>query len=307
MALGRRVAMALVGVTVLAAYAGAATVVLLALLSLTTADVSFATLALGVAAATVAVGSLSYRYGTARILAQLDAVPLSVGDAPDAYRLLDRLAAEMDVDVPQLYVARMSVPNAVSLGGPRGGAIVVDESLFRFLDAAEFEGVLAHELAHIEGRDSLVQTVAFTVARTLVAVVAVVVLPVALLAKGVSRFAAWTRGDPAGGGLDVDQRVGAIVVFVFVAFVLVVRARSRKREFAADERAVDVTGNPLELASALRKIERASEPPGLLGAFSRRREDETRWLATHPALDERIERLRERASETAGWHRVELR
>jgi heat shock protein HtpX len=188
--------------------------------------------------------------------------------------------------------------DAVSIDGP-GGAVVFDEILFRILDRDEFAAVLAHELAHIEHRDSLVQTLVFTAGPTLLGFLVVLVLPALLLAHGVSRLLAWTRGRPSdGGGLAVHERVGRVVLAAVVFLTLLVRARSRHREFAADDRAVEVTGDPVALAAALRKIERASEPRGILGALSRRsgEEDVPAWRSTHPAFEAGIERLRERAT-----------
>jgi heat shock protein HtpX len=296
MGFGRRVLLALVGVTVLFGYAAAAGVVLLGLYALFSLDVDVQTALAVAAAVTLALGYLSYRFGTARVLAELRAVPLSPRRAPGAYRRLQRLADRMGIDPPTLYVARMAAPNAVSLGGP-SGAVVLDDALFRILDAEEFEAVLAHELAHIERRDSLLQTLASTVGRTLVGFLAVLVLPAALLAHGFSRLLAWASGAPGRrSGPAVHERVGRVVLVAVVVLTLLVRAHARQREFAADDRAVEVTGNPGKLASALRKLQRAREPRGLLGLLYRRETDRNarRWLSTHPAFDERIERLREK-------------
>jgi len=297
MGLGRRLLMVLVGVAALVWHALAAAVVLWALVVVASADIP-PTTAVGVfVGVAVALGYLNYRVGAARVLAQLHALPLEPRNAPRAYRVLDSLSDRMGVEPPTLYVARMPVPNAVSLGGP-GGAVVFDRALFGVLDAAEFEAVLAHELAHIENRDSLVQSLAFAVGRTLVGFLAVVVLPAALLARGWNRLLAWARGRPTAASAGaLHERIGRLVLVAFVALTLLVRARSRQREFAADDRAVEVTGDPLALARALRKIQRAREPVGLPGPLSGRREETEgeRWFATHPAMDDRIERLRERA------------
>ncbi|MFB6270948.1 MAG: M48 family metallopeptidase, partial [Halobacterium sp.] len=292
MGLGRRVLLALVGVVVLLAYVAAAAVVAAGVLALLSLDVPLPTALAVAAVVTLTVGYLSYRTGTARILAQLDAVPVAPQRAPTAYRTLETLADRMDVDPPTLYVARMAAPNAISLGGP-GGAVVFDRTLFRILDRDEFAAVLAHELAHIEHRDSLVQSLAYTVGRTLVGFLVVLVLPVALLARGVSRLLAWAHGRPGERrGLAVHERVGRVVLVALVLVTMVVRARSRQREFAADDRAVEVTGDPVALASALRKIDRASKPRGLLGHLYRRgrQDDVPPWLSTHPALEDRIQR-----------------
>ncbi|WP_336036530.1 M48 family metallopeptidase [Halobacterium yunchengense] len=303
---GRRAAFALVGVAAFLGYAAAAGVVLLGVVAALSLDVRPA-VALAVAAGTVlAVGYLSYRAGTARVLAQLNAVPLSPGRAPGAYDRLHALADRMGVEPPTLYVARLAAPNAVSLGGP-GGAVVLDESLFSILHADEFEAVLAHELAHVERRDGLVQSLAYTVGRTLASFLAVLVLPAVLLVRGGDRLLAWASGRPGERGLPVHERVGRVVLVAVLLVSVLVRARSRKREFAADDRAVDVTGRPLALASALRKMERATRPRGLFAVLApprREQADADRWLSTHPAVEDRVERLRERASEDT--HRVEV-
>jgi heat shock protein HtpX len=302
MNVGRRLLFAAVGVGALLGYASAAAVVLLAYASLFVLDVSLVTAAAALLTTTVAVALLNYRYGTTRLLAQVNAVPLAPRQAPTAYRKLEDLAADMAVGHPRLYVASLPAPNAFSIGGP-GNAVVFDEVLFRILDPAEFEAVLAHELAHLERRDSLVQTLAYSLARTLVTVLGMLLLPIVLAARGVDRFAAWTTGCPGDTErFDLHERVGALVVFAFLLCTLAVRARSRTREFAADDRAVEVTGTPLQLASALRKIERAQSPGGgLLDLLSGRRRtdrsDEDRLFATHPSLDERIERLRTQAAQ----------
>lgn len=301
MAVGRRVLMALVGVVVFVTYAAAAAVALWVLVSAVRGDISLLGAVAFVAVVTLVFGYASYRFGTARILAQLNARQLTPSTSPEAYQRLDALTGEMDVEMPTLYVAQMPMPNAISLGGPGGGAVVFDRSLFRILDADEFEGVLAHELAHLESRDSLVQTLALSLARTVVAFIAVLLLPVTLLAKGVSRLLAWIRGRPfERSGFDLHRRVGHLVVFVLVALTLLVRAHSRSREFAADERAAEVTGKPLELASALQKIARASQPArGILSPLYVHTEEseEERWLSTHPSMDERIDNLRDLASD----------
>lgn len=299
MAVGRRVAMALVGVLVFTVYAAAAALVYWVLASAVRADVSLASTLVVVVVATVVFAYASYRFGTARVLRELDARPLTPDTSPEAYERLDRLTGQMDVGEPTLYVARMPMPNAISLGGPGDGAVVFDRRLFRLLTPVEFEGVLAHELAHLESRDSLVQTVAYSLSRTVVSLLAVALLPVTLLATGISRLLAWVRGRPFdASGFDIHRRIGSLVLVVFVALTLLVRAHSRSREFAADERAVSVTGRPGALATALRKIARASEPAtGILSPLYVHTDetDEERWFSTHPSMDERIEHLQELA------------
>lgn len=248
-------------------------------------------------------GAFSYWFGTARLLSALNAVPLERREAPRTHALLDRLCNRMDVARPQLRLAWMEFPNALALGGAGSGVLVVDRQLFRLLTAEELAALLAHELAHLESRDSLIQTLAYTTGRALVSLLVLALLPALLLLAGISRGWAWIRGRPThrpSGPVQAARRgLGYLVAFLLVGLTLLVRAHSRRREYAADDRAVEVTGDPLALASALQKIDRASEPAWSLQSPLYVHGDEegplTRLLSTHPPMDERIERLVERA------------
>lgn len=257
------------------------------------------------AASTAALGYLSYRFGTRQLLATVDAAPLPRQRAPGLYRRVDTLAGRMSVDPPELMVARLEAPNAMAVGGGRDGVLVVDRSLFYLLDGDELEAILAHELAHLESRDSLVQTLAYSAVRTLVGLALVPLLPVVFLLTGLGRAGAWLRGRPFGPEQGLTTRVrlwlGRAVTLLLLGLTLLVRAHSRRREYAADDRAVTVTGKPAALARALRKIERAAQPrQGLLATlYTHGTETDplTELLSTHPATDERVERLAGRAGE----------
>lgn len=297
-----------VGVAVLVFYALAAFVLLELLVWLWDARPDTGTLLAWILLAVVLAGAFSYWFGTLQLLSALNAVPLDRREAPRTHALLDRLCERMDVDRPELRLAWMDVPNALALGGAGSGVLVIDRQLFRLLTAEELAALLAHELAHLESRDSLVQTLAYTTGRTLVSLLVLALLPVLLLLAGVSRGWAWIRGRPTGGSfgpVEAARRgVAFLVAFVLVALTLLVRAHSRRREYAADDRAVEVTGDPLALASALRKIERASMPGwSLHSTLYVHGDDEgplTRLLSTHPPMDDRIARLVERANRVEG-------
>jgi heat shock protein HtpX len=219
----------------------------------------------------------------------------------------------MTVDRPPILVADLDAPNALSLGGPRKGVIVLDDDLLGLLSIDELEGIIAHELAHIESYDTFVQTTIVTGMRTLVGLLFFLSLPVVLVLLGVDRGAAWIAGQPG------EWRYGVAWLFGWALQVLVsallspvtlgVLAYSRRREYAADSRAVEVTENPVALARALTKIHRAANPRG--GVFSllyiqhERDSDARRLLSTHPPIPERVERLVGRADGVAG-HGVEL-
>lgn len=308
--LALRALMVAVGLSVLAFYGLAAWLAVELLVAVWANRPPLPTTLAIVAATTLLFGYLSYQFSTARILASLDAAEVPRRRAPDLHRRLDRIADRMAIDRPRLLVADMPLPNALSLGGARNGVVVLDRALLRILAPAELDGIVAHECAHLESRDSLIQTLAYSVTRTVVGLVTVVLLPALLFAAGLAQAEAWIRGRPhrrGPTGLDqVHALVGSVVAVVLLALTVLVRAHSRRREFAADERAADVTGQPVALARALRKIERVSDPDwGLLSPlYTRGDEDGTlaRILSTHPATDDRVERLVERA-ERAGDRR----
>lgn len=264
---------------------------------------------------TVLLGYLSYRFGTRQLLSQVSAADLPPSRAPELHARLDRLAEAMDAGRPRLLIGRLGAPNAMALDGVRGGVVVLDRSLFYLLSADELEALLAHELAHLESRDSLVQTLAYSAGQSLVWVVVALALPFVVVGSGLRRALDWIRGRPPADSLApvsaLRRRVGQVVMVSFVALTLVLLAHSRRREFAADERAAAVTGKPVTLARALRKIQRATEPRWSMVSPLYVRGDEegalTRLLSTHPAMDDRIERLVERADRERGAVSIEIR
>ncbi|SEO89115.1 heat shock protein HtpX [Halorientalis persicus] len=301
--LGLRALMAGVGLSLLAGYGLAAWAVYSVLVWVWASRPPLGTTVAIVAATTLVLGYLSYQYGTSQLLASVDAADLPRERAPELYRRADRLAAEMRIETPRLLVADMAVPNALALGSPADGTVVLDRALFRLLSTAELEGILAHEFAHLESRDSLIQTLAYSGLRTLVGIVTVLLSPALLFLTGLARGVAWIRGRPtrwAEGTIGQFRLLigNGVVVLLFV-FTLAIRAHSRRRELAADDRAVSVTGDPMALARALAKIDRVRDPNWSLLSplYTRGDEDGTlgQVLSTHPAIDERIERLRERA------------
>lgn len=300
--------MVLVGIAVFVAYAAAALGGYL-LLTWLFADPPDLLVALGVVVVlTVGTGYLSYRFGTRRLLSGLHPRELPRERAPAVYRRLDRLCTTMHVSPPPILVADLGAPNALSLGGPSRGVIVLDRSLLRLLTIDELEGILAHELAHMEGYDTFLQTLAVSMMRSLAGLVSLVLLPVVLLLHGTDRALAWVRGRPT------DQRVGfagrlrmaieALVGVLLSVLTLVFLAHSRRREFRADERAATVTGSPVALARALSKIHRAANPDWGLQSLLYIHGDEqdndglTRLFSTHPPIEDRVAALLDSAAVT---------
>lgn len=254
-----------------------------------------------VVGATLVAGYASYRIGTAQLRYALDAVELPRREMPELYRRVDALADRAGVEPPRLMIASLHGPNALAIGGVRDGDVVLDGSLFHLLTASELEAIIAHELAHLKGRDSLVKTLGYSLVRTVTGVVWLLVLPVALLVGGVVRAVALLRGDDL---TDVrravrsaDTAMTTLVAVCLFLLTAVVQAYSRHREYAADDRAAQLTG-PLALASALEKIDRATTPGGLLSTLVVHGDEEgpvTDLLASHPPMDDRIGRLRRQA------------
>jgi len=309
--------MVAVGVTLFVFYAGAAYLAYVFLRWVWLGRPGLTTTVVVVVGLSVLFGYLSYQFGTARLRASIDAAEITRARAPELHRRVAHLADRADVAMPNLLVANMPMPNAFAIGSPHNGYIVLDSGLFRLLAADELEAILAHELAHLESYDGLVQTVAYSAIEMVVGLVTVALLPVVLLLTGLARAIAWIRGRPLNVGVVGWLRYGisGVVSLLFLVLVLLVRAHSRRREFAADDRAVELTGKPVALARALQKIERASEPRGLLAHLYVHGDEEgplTRWLSTHPAMDERVERLAERVRkeherEQGRGRRIEVR
>lgn len=295
--MGRRTLAVLIGLTVLVGYLAAAYLVYRVLAVLVAGRPGPVPLVTALLVGTVLSGYLSYRFGTVGLLRSLDAQPLARHRAPWLYRRVDRLVEPMDLDRPDLLVASLGAPNALALGSSRRGALVLDVGLFRLLDGDELTGIVAHELAHLESDDGLVRAMIYASIQTAVGIGLVVAAPVALALTGIGRGLAWITGRPDNLALRVRAALGAGVGLVTFLVTAVVRSRSRRREFAADQRAAQVTGDPLALARALRRIERASQPR--LGPFripvEREEHPLERVLSTHPSTDERVERLVDQA------------
>ena len=248
-------------------------------------------------------GYLSYRANTNRLLSRLDVAPLTTAHAPNIHASVDRLTRRMDVNRPEVYVTRLGQPNAFALGN---GTLVIDQSLIRLLTPAELEGVLAHELAHLEGYDSLLRTLATSLLRTVTALVLVVVVPfvvtVSIACWGLSLVMGRPVRGPDSIGSGLRSGLHRLVMSLVVMPTLALQAYARRREYAADYRAVAVLDDPLALARALKKIQRANEPGrGLLSWLlpNRQHTERTRMeraFASHPPTDERVERVREAAT-----------
>ena len=217
-------------------------------------------------------------------LSAMLARPVSEVEHPELYRLVRELSKDGRMPVPRLYLSPAEQPNSFAVGrGPRSAAICCTEGLLEALDEAELRGVLGHELAHVSGRDVLASTVSAGLAT-------VITFPAAALAR---------LGRPGLGGLE---RL-LLLVFGPIAAVMVRLAVSPEREYRADASGALLTGDPLALASALRKTDagaadlplapdaRGTSVAHLMIVSPLTSEGLARLFLTHPPAGERIRRL----------------
>ena len=221
-------------------------------------------------------------------LSAMLARPVSEVEHPELYRLVRELSKDGRLPVPRLYLSPAEQPNAFTVGrGPRSASICCTEGLLRLLDEAELRGVLGHELAHVSGHDVPGSSVAAGLAT-------VITFP-----AGLARFA-----RPASAGSELGALEHALMlVFGPVAAVIVRLAVSQEREYRADAGGALLTGDPVALAGALRKIdagtaELALAPDArrvsvghLMIASPFRPEGLARLFRTHPPAGERVRRL----------------
>ena len=173
-------------------------------------------------------------------LSAMLARPVSEVEHPALYRLVRELSKDGRLPVPRLYLSPAEQPNAFGVGrGPRTAAICCTEGLLRVLDEAELRGVLGHELAHVSGRDVLASSVTAGLA-------AVVTFP-----AGLARLA---RSGPTDSDLGALETL-LMLLLAPVAAVVVRLAVSQEREYRADAVGALLAGDPVALASALRKID----------------------------------------------------
>ena len=225
------------------------------------------------------------------VLRMYGARELSQSDAPELYSIVHELALSAGMPMPRLYMVPSEAPNAFATGrSPSHAAVAVTEGIMRMLSRAELRAVLAHELSHVQNRDTLISAIAATLAG--------VILMVARMAQFGALF----------GGLRRDDRDGAsglellvMIVVAPLAAMLIQMAVSRSREFQADATGAQISHSPNDLASALEKIAAASGRLALpagpatahLWIVNPLRGS---WIAnlfsTHPPVEERIRRLR---------------
>ena len=199
----------------------------------------------------------------------------------EVHRSVEEISRDMGIDKPRLMIADMGVPNAFAVGRRGAGVVVVSTQLLEILDHDELEGVLAHELAHINNRDVVTMVVGQGIA-TIVGLVA--------------QFAVIFAGDNDFADFIVGWIVGSLVQSLVMLFVLAI---SRYREYVADSDAADAIGRGEPLARALEKISGADHSRDKVGheasalcIFGEDKSLLAKIFSTHPPTEKRIEKLR---------------
>ena len=240
---------------------------------------------------------VSYWFSDKIVLAMYQAKPLDEQEAPQVYRVVRDIALRNKMVMPKLYWLPTKTPNAFATGrSPKHASVAVTSGILEIMSEEELKGVLAHELSHVKNRDTLVSTIAASLAGA--------IMMLARMAQWGAMFGGRSRDDDNRSGAGLQLVVMLLVAILApLAATLIQLAISRSREYGADETGAHLTGNPYGLASALEKLEAATKAyplpnanpatahlfivnplsaGGIAGLFS-----------THPPIKERVRRLRE--------------
>ena len=234
---------------------------------------------------------ITYWFSDKIVLKTYRAQQITEAEAPELFGIVRRLAQKAELPMPTVYTMEQNQPNAFATGrNPKHGAVAVTTGIMKILSREELEGVIAHELAHIKHRDVLVGTIAATIAGA--------ISFLAQMAQWAMIFGGRSSDDGKHG-----NPIATIVMMIVgpIAAILVQMAISRSREYGADAGGAKLSGNPLYLASALKKLQMASQKipmnanPAtshmfIVSPLSGR--GMLKLFSTHPPIEERIERLK---------------
>lgn len=226
------------------------------------------------------------------VLKMYNAREVTRADSPDFYGIVENLARKANMPMPKVYVIPSDSPNAFATGrNPQNAAVAATTGIMRILTREELEGVMAHELAHVMNRDTLISTIAATFAGA--------ISMLGSMLQWATIFGMGRGNDEEGGGSMLGGLAMAIIAPI--AAMLIQMAVSRSREFMADADGARLCGNPKALARALQKLQQSATAapmeeatPATSHMFIINPITATRLanlFSTHPATEDRIARL----------------
>jgi heat shock protein HtpX len=239
---------------------------------------------------------VAYFFSDKIALATYRAQPVTREELPRAYQIVERLTQKLGLPMPKMYVIPSDSPNAFATGrNPSHASVAVTRGILDLLNDEELEGVLAHELGHVNNRDILISSIAATIAGA--------VTMLANMGKWAMIFGGYERDDRNRGG-----GIAALFMLIVapIAAMLIQLAVSRSREYQADASGAQYTGNPYALASALQKLDAYSRRVPMMASPSTAHLFIVQPLlgvnfgslfSTHPPIAKRIERLTGRPAE----------
>lgn len=186
----------------------------------------------------------SYWKSDKLVLRMYDAQPVDHSSHPQLYNMIKQLAQQANLPMPAVYIIPQKQPNAFATGrNPENSAVAVTQGILETLDERQLRGVIAHELAHIQNRDILTQTMVTTVVSAL------------------TMLAQFAYFIPLGGNDRGSNPLVALIVLITapIAAMMLQAAVSRTREYEADRVGAEISGEPQQLATALQTIEQAAQ------------------------------------------------
>ncbi|MDM7461781.1 MAG: zinc metalloprotease HtpX [bacterium] len=231
----------------------------------------------------------SYWFSDKLVVAMSGAQPLSERDAPELYQMTREMCHRANLPMPRLYLIPDMQPNAFATGrNPEKGVVAVTQGLLQLMSYEEVKGVIAHELAHIKNRDTLIMAVAATIAGAISALAHMFYYATIFFGS---------RDERGGSPLAAL----ALVIIAPIAAMIVQLAISRAREYEADKTGAEIAGTPIGLVNALRKLEAAAQripnehaQPATAHMYivnPLRGGGIAALFSTHPPVQERVRRL----------------